>query len=566
MQNLTQKAQRRPLSEDVDAVVSLKEKGKTHQQIADEIGINAKRVQHVLALAKKQSSEPQSEEIEEIEKPEKEKKKPIRISRVDEIDADLEKGVVHRFILTSAQDDTPIFEPFWKNLIAFSEFMDAPIGVGGYTYQLGLYEDHAVATASYAFPLLEHLNFDRVRLTDDLLWIGDANILPTTANPLNGWTTANRGQHVIVPHARVALESIPRIKGQPPRFAISTGTVTEPSYTPRASGRKAIFHHTYGALLVEIDTDGECFFRHLMADTDGSFQDLDVIVKDGQIQSGEHVDSITWGDIHYEQMNPTIALASWGYHVETRQITTQNNIIDLLKPRHQFLHDTLDFRRRNHHSIRDPHQRALVVAGGSECVEDEVIEAAHFANAVQRPWCKTIMVESNHDAALARWLKDIEGASDPHNAYYWHALNAEWHQEIRTANDNFNVVERAMRWAGLADNIEFLHAGGSYIINGVESGMHGDLGNGGSPGSPNQFRKLGVQTSSGHTHSPKIVDGVYVAGVSANLDQKYNKGLTTWAHAHIVQYANGKRTLLILSADGRAGAVGDWEPTEQMAA
>lgn len=70
----------------------------------------------------------------------------------------------------------------------------------------------------------------------------------TVAAFSNGWTTANRGQQVIVPHARVALESIPRMQGQPPRFAVSTGTITQPSYTPRASGRKALFHHTYGAL------------------------------------------------------------------------------------------------------------------------------------------------------------------------------------------------------------------------------------------------------------------------------------------------------------------------------
>lgn len=59
------------------------------------------------------------------------------------------------------------------------------------------------------------------------------------------------------------------------------------------------------------------------------------------------------------------------------------------------------------------------------------------------------------------------------------------------------------------------------------------------------------EISSGHTHTPKILEGVYVAGVSANLDQGYDKGPTTWAHAHIVQYDNGKRTMLIMSEDGR---------------
>ncbi|MDX1072488.1 hypothetical protein GOL32_28980 [Sinorhizobium medicae] len=129
---------------------------------------------------------------------------------------DLPRGKVHRFILSSAQDDTPVFVPFWRNLLAYSEYLDADIGLGGYTFQLGLYEDHTVATAVYAPELHGYLSFDRTHITDNLLWIGDANVLPTTANPLNGWTTANRGQQVIVPHARVALESIPRMQGQPP--------------------------------------------------------------------------------------------------------------------------------------------------------------------------------------------------------------------------------------------------------------------------------------------------------------------------------------------------------------
>lgn len=50
---------------------------------------------------------------------------------------------------------------------------------------------------------------------------------------------------------------------------------------------------------------------------------------------------------------------------------------------------------------------------------------------------------------------------------------------------------------------------------------------------------------------------MYVAGVSAKLEQGYNKGPTTWAHAHVVQYHNGKRAMILMSADGRFRAMGD---------
>jgi len=55
------------------------------------------------------------------------------------------------------------------------------------------------------------------------------------------------------------------------------------------------------------------------------------------------------------------------------------------------------------------------------------------------------MIESNHDAALAKWLKDSEGALDPHNAYYWHDLNADWQRAIRDNVVDFNIVRQGMR-------------------------------------------------------------------------------------------------------------------------
>jgi hypothetical protein len=488
---------------------------------------------------------------------EKERKKPVRLSKIQETWSRLPKGIVHRLVTTSAQDDTPVFKPFFDNLVVFAEEIGAQFKVGPFTYQVGMYEDHAAATAVYAPELAPYLDFDRVHLTDDLLWVGDANVLPTTANPLGGWTTANKGQHVVIPHARVALESIPRMQGQPPRFAYSTGCVTQPSYTPRASGRKALFHHTYAALIIEIDIDGEVFFRHINANADGSFQDFDILVKNGKIEKGPRLRAAMWGDIHYEMMEPVVAMTTWGYDMKKRKVTSTSSLLDWLQPEYQFFEDTLDFRRRNHHNIKDPHTMALVVAAGSESVEDEVTEAVSFANACRRPWCQSVVVESNHDTALAKWLKDLSGAIDVQNAYYWHRLNSWWHEAIRDREEGFNVVEEAMVAAGLHEDIYFVPSGGSFLVDDVECGMHGDLGTGGSRGSPNQYRKMGPKTSSGHTHTPKIVEGVYVAGVSAKLDQGYNKGPTTWAHAHILQYQGGKRTIICLSEDGRFRATGD---------
>lgn len=169
----------------------------------------------------------------------------------------------------------------------------------------------------------------------DVLIVSDANVLPTTANPLQGWLTANRGDHVVIPHARVALQSIPRMQSAPPRYCISTGTVTRPSYTPRAAGRKALFHHTYGALLLEFDVDGEVFPRHLLADDEGDFQDLNIKVANGVVDAGHAVAGIAWAMSIGDSSRPPSqgqAGVMISEPVATCRATTRSSIRSILAP------------------------------------------------------------------------------------------------------------------------------------------------------------------------------------------------------------------------------------------
>lgn len=512
------------------------------------------------ALEKMRSAVP-TEPQPKPAKPEKpEKPKPVRLSSIAEIRPDLAPGKVHRFILTAAQDDTPVFKPWFQNLVAYANHLDAKLMVAGYTYQKGLFEDHAAATSVFDPALHPYLVYDRVRLSPSIMFIADANILPTTAKPLNGWTTTNLGQHVVVPSARIAFQSIPRARGLPARFATSTGCCTLPSYAPRAAGRKSIARHSYGALLVEIDVDGEVFFRHIATDAaDGAFQDLTRVVRDGVVHDGYRVAAITWGDIHYEQLDPVIARTAFGFCIDRKRKLWSGSIFDRLMPENQYFHDGIDFRRRNHHSIHDPHDRVEAYVSGRDSVEEEVADVANFINEMRMPWCRSVMVESNHDCALVKWGKGDDGRYDAANSYYWHLLNYWITDAIRRRDMEFNAVEHAMRHAGLAGDVYFVPSGGSDLVRGVEHGFHGDLGVSGARGTPTQFTRLGIKCTTDHTHSPGIIDDVYTGGVSARLRQGYNKGITTWAHAHVVLYVNGMRAIIFQTPDGRYEATGDSE-------
>lgn len=128
---------------------------------------------------------------------------------------------------------------------------------------------------------------------------------------------------------------------------------------------------------------------------------------------------------------------------------------------------------------------------------------------------------------------------------------SRWHRANRLGRSSYNVVEDAFRRAAVNDNVQFVPSGATFPILGIEHGLHGDPGVGGSRGSPQQYRRRRRKVTSAHAHTPLIVDCVYVAGVSAALDQGYNRGPTTWALAHVALYDNGKRCLLTMTADGR---------------
>jgi hypothetical protein len=69
------------------------------------------------------------------------------------------------------------------------------------------------------------------------------------------------------------------------------GACTVPNYIEKKAGLKAEFHHQIGATIVELDSAGRLFCRQIGAATDGSFQDLDAVVRAGQVTFGHRVEA-----------------------------------------------------------------------------------------------------------------------------------------------------------------------------------------------------------------------------------------------------------------------------------
>jgi hypothetical protein len=462
------------------------------------------------------------------------------------------------FIITSAQNNTDVHANLLASLRQYSTFLDAPLLVSKYFYNKNGFQNGEGEKGIHFNPALTDFFIEEnVYLNNErFAFLAGINTLPTAVYPLSGFAEIFGSYSGAIGHAQITAESIPALKGQEVRRMYSTGTVTQRNYIQQKAGQKAEPLHCYGALLVEFDDEGEFWVRQLQTmDDSGVFYDLEYkITPEGVSVTSDHVAALQYGDIHAEKLNLDVAAISWG---QTEKVVTAddvdyqtqgNNLLDFLEPRYQFIHDVHDFTSRNHHNRASGHfiaRQYFEEHKGS--VKQDLIETASVLVAMARPWSQIIVVESNHDLALTRWLDDAkyQPSQDPENARLFFDLNSAMYRAIENKDDTFNVLSYALNeYVGMETPATFLFTDQSFSVAGIEMGMHGHNGINGSRGQPKQFKKLGVPSNTGHTHSATIYGGVYTAGVSGNLDMGYNQGAGSWTHTHIVTYENGQRTLI----------------------
>lgn len=470
---------------------------------------------------------------------------------VEPIEMGLPRQGVRRYILTCAQNNTHIHQPIWDTILMMAEHYRADILVSRFTYNHNAYgklsvkpgTDKTQETLWYAPEISKYIMDESVELAPGLIFCGEMNILPTAERPLRGFENYTRRKSGIFPHVKQAMESIATHKGDATKFNYTTGTVTQRNYIQKKAGLKAEFHHIYGALLVEVNELGEWWVRQLHADGYGVIYDLDLCF-DGRCSkpSKSRTAAITWGDIHIPRNDKEFAEKAWG----------QGGILDTLQPEFQFMHDVLDFYARNHHEIKDPHRMFRRFCRSEDSVENEITQVCKFLRQESsRPNCSTIVVDSNHDNALTRWLATADYRLDPVNAIFFLSAQKRLYESIRDEEEDFHLLEWCAFPEEVPANIGFLRTDESFIIcrdssGGIECGLHGDLGPNGARGSASNLSKIGRKVNIGHSHSACIQDGLFQAGTSSLLDMGFNTGPSSWSHSFIVTYPNGKRTIVTM--------------------
>jgi len=458
-----------------------------------------------------------------------------------------------RVILTAAQNNSHVHGGFLRNLEALARDSGARLMV-----TCNLYASHAWhgATAPgrkrgpskpwWDERIRPYLVNQRVRLAPRLVFAAELDVMTTARRPLSGLESYCGRSSVIVGHNTFAMHCVESRPEHYPKELHTTGSLTLPQFIARKTGQLARFHFVQGALAVEISRDGRWWVTHINAESDGSFYVYSRYYTGGECREAGRPPALVLGDIHAEAI-------AYQYEGVEHAFDETLDFVERIRPERLILHDLLDFNTRNHHLRYKPveaHTRRNHTVLTDLKVAVEVLCAAGHAMGEG----ELVVVASNHDDAITRWINETHWQDDLVNAQTYlrvalGMLSAPRGQPVLETVLSDMVEKKkcpedewAIMWLGRDKSLE---------VAGVELGWHGDQGPSGARGSPKSFARLAVKSITAHTHTPSIVDGCYTVGLTAPLDLGYNVGPSRWMHAHCMVYPNGRRAFVWLKG-------GDW--------
>lgn len=435
-----------------------------------------------------------------------------------------------RFIITWAQNNTPVHKGLLKNIKRYANFIDADIHViaGRYKNPTSIWTDEQETEEAWASEVLDYLDANRHDIHKYVSILSDIKIQPTAINPMTGMQALSGINTCIFGAPRIQMEMIPVLHGNKPKMMLTTGSITKKNYTDSKSGKIGDFHHTFGFVVVEIKDDETFFVRQVTAnDKSGNFTDLCYEVNNGEIHHIDSISAIILGDVHF------------GHHDE-KVINTTLDFMNKIIPNHVILHDIFDGNSISHHEISDPFIQYGKEVNGTNDLEKEIDNML----AALVPFDKfknVVVVRSNHDDFIDRWLKkeDWKKQPSPKNSRLYMKFS-----DILLGQyaDNPDNVQGIIPYLINKVFPRFITLGrsASYKVKGWELGQHGDIGANGSRGSLLNYRKLNTKIVVGHYHSPGRKDGAIAVGTSTHLRVGYNQGPSSWLQSHVIIHNDGR--------------------------
>ena len=445
-----------------------------------------------------------------------------------------------RYLITAAQNATPIHKAFWQAFLKCAKYYDAEMVVipGRYKNPTSQWTQDDKNHGWWDPAVVPFLCEGRIQLNDRLIIMGDIKVQWAARKPLVGLDALTKDMSGIIGHGSRGLRSIATPQYKHPKLMFTTGACTVANYTDTKTGAMGEFNHTLGALIVEID--GDAFYaRQLDATREGNFIDLDREFTPEVVRPAKPALSATIADLHHRWLLPQVVEATF---------TAPDSLVKITNPRYLIWHDVLDFHSRNHHHDDDWMTRYGKWKYDIECVKTEMDEVIQFLNKHTPKGKQSIVVSSNHDRAATTWIKKADYKHDPVNAQFHLECSLRIIESIQKSLGGITYEDVFVSYARTLanDNVYYLTKGESRSLMRVEYSFHGDKGPGGSRGSTANLSKMGIKVTKGHNHAAEIIDACYSIGKSTGMLEYEVGAPSAHTNSHVLQYANGKRTIITI--------------------
>jgi hypothetical protein len=451
-----------------------------------------------------------------------------------------------RFLITSAQNATPIVEPFWKSLLHCQRHYNAHLSVIPYRYKnpTSRWTGSQNNAEFWVQEVRDYLCNKRWNINKNLVVVGDIKIVPTAKDPLSGHENFTGAESSIFGHPNLAFTTVATPGHQMAKLMTTTGSCTQPNYSDSRAGKAGEFQHVTGALLVEVE--GPYFWvRQLNATDKGEFIDKDLLFTPDGVFPAPPPEALVTGDAHVRQIDKTVERGVFG----------PKGIVPTLKPKRIIYHDLLDGFGFNHHEKKQWYTLLAKMKAGLLVVKDELDEAVQFVIdriPTYKHFEEAVIVDSNHDAFLLKWLEENSSKTVGMNYATFNELDTYMGDASHVTDEHDIVVPSPFKyWVDKFKNpkIRCLREDESYSVVGIALDMHGHRGTNGAKGSLKNLVKIGIKFVIGHVHGPGIRFGGYAVGLMAKLRQFYNKGPSNWLHTMCLVHAApcaGKRQLITI--------------------
>lgn len=446
-------------------------------------------------------------------------------------------GKYDKFVVTTAVTGMKVHDKFYKNLLYYCKVNNAKLLIipTSDPASKGFNLDSSLAN--------ETIVFGEIELNSNLV-ISNIKTSAKQINPLTGLRRVGRRERsVIVASPKQFLEHVAISNSDGSHALMTTGAITTPQYLDTdiymslRTAYLADIDHKMGAIIVELQDDSRFHFRRIEAEYGtGYFVDLGTYY-----QRTKHTvvapEALVLGDIHV------------GEGEESTDIAT-NKLISDLKPKRVFLHDLFNGHSCNPHSTFN-HLLNAKKSYTELSVEQELIMVKDWLELMKKthPYVKEwVVVRSNHDLFIERWLDSGAYVQDPINSRIGHELAIKCLNGEQALKAGLEIVGANLK------SITFLGINDSYKIKGIEHGAHGHLGSSGARNPSN----AGLETAYGagtfgHSHSAGILRDIVRVGHNTKPRHGYNNGSSAWTVSHSPTYHNGSRQLINI-IDGK------WRP------